>query len=140
MTRSLRTSALGLAAVLALLAGCLAERSALTGERFDPVRDTTGGRYDVDVDSLLHVLPSAAQKMHWAVARIDNQVTAARANAWTPDDRPVTITVQQSGDSRVDVHIRVGRFGDDALEAGFHEALAQAIEKQREKQRRAQSE
>ncbi len=121
-----------LLAVAAAVCGC-AQPSALHDASFKPLPNIEDRVYGVDIDTLELALPDAFVRMHWGMAKLDNQITALRAEAWTPDDRPVTVIAHKAGDGELTVQVKVGRFGDAEEQAAFHKALGAAIEELRDR-------
>ncbi len=83
--------------------------------------------HPTNIDTLAELLPPATADMHWGLAKVDNQVTALRAIAWTADDRHVEIRAQTTNEGLA-VQVTVGRFGHPADEAQFHRVLARRLE------------
>ncbi len=119
-----------------VLCGCLGEPASLTGERIAGLAEADGVAYGVNIDDMAALAPIAIERMHWGLASQTNRVTALRTEAWTPDDRPVTIVAHTLGDRTVEVRVRVGRFGDAELEQRLHDTLNTVIADHRENQGR----
>lgn len=118
-----------------VLAGALAWAGCAESGGARPTADTApmpGVRptlVEVDIDALAQrIIPQAIQQMHWAVLRTNNQVTALRIDALTPDDRYVDIRAQQQAGDQVQLQVKVGYFGDRITERQFLDAVADQVD------------
>jgi len=117
------------AVLLAALAGCtLSTGDARLSPAVAPLPDAPGRVYHADTPTMKRMIARAVNELHWAVASLDDELTAAGFVAWTPADQRVVIRSRQLDADRSTVQVRVGRFGDADAEARFHAELARQIE------------
>lgn len=95
-------------------------------ESTQAMSDAPGREITADIDALATLMPIVCERMHWGLKKVDNQVTALRAEALTPDDRSVEIRAQ-TVDGGTDVQVKVGFFGSAAEEQQFFDALTHVL-------------
>jgi hypothetical protein len=118
--------------LIAGLAGCPSgSASPAPDERTKALPDSREAQVATDIDTLAKALPIIAARMHWGLKKVDNQVTALRAEALTPDDRTVEIRAQTTAAGSA-VQVKVGFFGHEAEEKQFLATLAQVLAKAKE--------
>jgi hypothetical protein len=114
---------------LMLCAGCARPGGARPTADTAPLPDVRPVTVRADIDALAQrIIPQAVRQMHWAMLRTNNQVTALRIDALTPDDRYVDIRAQQQDGDRVQLQVKVGYFGDRLAERQFIDAVGDQLD------------
>lgn len=124
-----------LAILLAPLAGCaMPTASAHLSPAVASLPETPGHVYRADTPTMKRMIARTVNEMHWAVASLTDEVTAAAFEVWTPADQQVLIRSRQLDVNRSAVQVRVGRFGNPDAQARFHDELARQLELYRAEQ------
>lgn len=103
--------------------------STLSDETAHPIPNAVNQLYTTDVNTLYHALAPVFKHMHWAGIKKDNQIAAFHATALATDGRTINIRAQQVSVDPVtaNLQVKVGYFGDTALERQFHTILAETL-------------
>ena len=111
-------------ALLATQAGCfLAVAAAGTGAGVAYVRGDTDAVVSALPQEVAAASAAAAKEMNLAVTSNNSSRLDARVVARTASDTPVVVSVKAEGPDASRVSIRVGRFGDDSMQATMLEKI-----------------
>ena len=116
-----------LIAAVAGIWGCGSDQSAYPSPETRPLPHAPAAEHEIDINALATVLPRVFADLHWGQMKIENELTALRARALTPGDRPVDVRAQETLDG-VAVQAKVGYFGDAEMERRFFAALERHVE------------
>ena len=115
--------------LLATQAGCfLAVAAAGTGAGVAYVRGDTDVVLNARPQAVAAASAEAAKQMELTVTSNNASSLDARVVARTASDTPVVVDVKSHGPDASRVSIRVGRFGDDALQSTLLEKIRQNLE------------
>lgn len=95
----------------------------------EPLPKASRAEWDAPAQRLVDDLPRAVRRHYWGIERFDKPAKNApdqtyRLRALLADGRTAHITAWAVHEQRVAVVVRVGPFGDPALERGFIDELA----------------
>ena len=114
--------------LLATQAGCfLAVAAAGTGAGVAYVRGDTDAVVSALPQEVAAASAAAAKEMNLTVTSNNSSRLDARVVARTASDTPVVVTVKAEGPEASRVSIRVGRFGDDVMQATMLEKIRQNL-------------
>jgi hypothetical protein len=114
--------------LLATQAGCfLAVAAAGTGAGVAYVRGDTDAVVSALPQEVAAASAAAAKEMNLTVTSNNSSRLDARVVARTASDTPVVVSVKAEGPEASRVSIRVGRFGDDVMQATMLEKIRQNL-------------
>jgi N-acetylglutamate synthase/N-acetylornithine aminotransferase len=115
-------------ALLATQAGCfLAVAAAGTGAGVAYVRGDTDAVVSALPQEVAAASEAAAKEMNLTVTSNNSSRLDARVVARTASDTPVVVSVKAEGPEASRVSIRVGRFGDDSMQATMLQKIRQNL-------------
>lgn len=114
-------------ALLTTQAGCLIAAAAGTGAGVAYVRGDTETILPAHPEDVASASAAAAKQMNLTVTSNNASTLDARVVARTASDTPVVVVARAEGPDASRVTIRVGRFGDDAMQATMLEKIRQNL-------------